>query len=363
MITKRWRSSAAGLLAAICAGGLVATAGSAPAQAQPEVWKLTSYVPVGSATWRDVFHQPFIDRVHLLTDEKIKIKGYSVGVLAGAFDSWKAVQKGTADMCLCFPPFITNVDPVNAIYGGIAGGMEGMAFQHWLREGGGEKLFQDFRRQEWGLQVFIIGGMGPSEIFLHSHKAVKSIDDLKGMKIRTTGAWASILKDLGASPTVLAPGDIYTSLERKVIDGTEWITPMSNIRMGLQKIARYIIIPGVHQPTTAQEIVVRASDYDKLPRDLQQKLEMATRLAGYDTDLYQGMEDIKAMEKMRQGRNTWIELPASARDRVTEIARRWSAEQAKRQAAKGNMWMQKVHDSYWAFFDRWNRYTDYRVKR
>ena len=237
-------------MVAVCALGITAPPLVNPAQAQIE-WKLSSFVPVGSATWK-TFHEPFINTVHTLTDRKIKIKGYSVGVLAGPFDTWKAVQRGVVDVCLCFSAFIANIDPVNTS-SPVLRGMNSLAFTHWLNGGGGGKLWQDFRRETQGLQNFALGGMAPSEIFLHSHKRLASIADLKGMKIRTTGAWASMLKDLGASPVVLAPGDIYTSLERKVIDATEWITPMSNIRMVLQKIAKYIIVPGVHQPTWSQK--------------------------------------------------------------------------------------------------------------
>ncbi len=60
--------------------------------------------------------------------------------------------------------------------------------------------------------------------------------------------------------------------------------------------------------------------------------------------------------------HTWIELPANVKDKVTELARAWSADQAKKQAAKGNMWMQKIQDSYWAFFDKFAKYGDYRVQ-
>ena len=360
MIGRRSNIACAGVVFGLLAFGATGLTTDRPAQAA-DPWKLTSYAPVGSPGWK-LFMGPYIDAVHAITDEKIKIKGYSVGVLAGAFDSWKAIQRGVADVCVCFPPWLTNIDPVNAMFGGIAGGMDSLAYAHWMHGGGGEKLWQDFRRETMGLHNWAYGAMGPSEIFMHSHKKVEKFEDLKGMKIRTTGAWASILKDLGASPVVLAPGDIYTSLERKVIDATEWITPMSNIRMGLHKIAKYIIIPGIHQPTTAQEIVMRAKDYDKLSRSDQVKLAMAARLRGIERDIHQGIEDLKAMEKLRAGRNTWVELDPAMRDKVTEFARKWTADQAKKQAAKGNMWMQRVQDSYWDFFDRWKEYGNYRVK-
>ena len=84
-------------MVAVCALGITAPPLVNPAQAQIE-WKLSSFVPVGSATWK-TFHEPFINTVHTLTDRKIKIKGYSVGVLAGPFDTWKAVQRGKLMCC------------------------------------------------------------------------------------------------------------------------------------------------------------------------------------------------------------------------------------------------------------------------
>lgn len=347
----------AALMAAIIGLNLAATA---PAQAQKYEWKLTSYVPVGSGTW-NVYMKPFIDYAQELTDNQVKIKGFSVGVLASPFDAWKAVQKGTADICYCFTAFAANTDPTNAIFAGLAGGMSGEVFQHWLLEGDGGKLWREFRR-DTTKQHPVITGFGPTEIFLHSHKKVQSIADLKGMKIRTTGAWADILKTLGASPTVLAPSDIYTSLERRVIDATEFITPATNVKLGYHKIAKYIIFPGIHQPTHANEAIWRISDWDKLPKDIRRKLTLAGELAGHKSYMALGLQDLDAMKTLRGGRNEWVKLDPTTNAKVTELARAWSAEQGKLQAAKGNMWTQKVADSYWKFYDKFQKYGDYRVQ-
>jgi TRAP-type mannitol/chloroaromatic compound transport system substrate-binding protein len=349
-------AAAVGALAA-CLG--LATAPGAPAHAQKAL-KLTSYVPVGSGTW-NIYHQPFIDRVHDLTDGEVKIKGYSVGVLASPFDAWKKVQQGVADICFCFPAFAANKDPVNAILAGLAGGMNTDVWMHWLFYADGAKLWRAFRRDTGDLFP-VITGVGPTEIFLHSNRPVRSLADLKGMKIRTTGAWADILKVLGASPTVMAPGDIYTALERKVIDAAEFITPATNLKLGYHKIAKYIIVPGVHQPTHANEAVFRAKDWDKLSAKNRSRITQAGQLAAMDSYMRLTLQDLDAMKKLRAGRNTWIELPANVKDKVTELARAWSADQAKKQAAKGNMWMQKIQDSYWAFFDKFAKYGDYRVQ-
>lgn len=361
MKPKSFRSTLGAAAAIVAVAGClsVATAPGAPAQAQ-KTWKLTSYVPVGSGSW-NIYMKPFIDHVDDLTEGEVKIKGYSVGVLASPFDAWKKVQQGVADVCFCFSAFAANQDPVNTLFAGLAGGMNSDAFMHWLMYADGGKLWKAFRR-ETGNLVPVITGFGPTEIFLHSHRAIRSLADLKGMKIRTTGAWADILKVLGASPTVMSPSDIYTALERRVIDGTEFITPATNFKLGYHKIAKYIIIPGVHQPSSSNEAVFRAKDWDKLSDKNKARITLAGQLAAMDSYMRLGLQDLDAMKKLRGGRNTFVKLPADVMAKVTELARVWTADQAKKQAAKGNMWMQKIQDSYWAFFDQYAKYGDYRVQ-
>ncbi len=263
-------------------------------------------------------------------------------------------------MCYCFTAFAANADPVNAVFAGLAGGMSSEAWFHWLYHGEGGDLWRGFRRETSEMHP-IITGIGPTEVFLHSHRKITGLADLEGMKIRTTGAWADILKKLGASPTVLAPADIYTALERKVIDATEFITPATNLKLGYHKIARYIVFPGVHQPTHANEVVLRIEDWNKLSEKTRSRMVDAGKLAAMDSFLGLGMQDLAAMKTLRAGRNEWIEIDPSIKARVTELARAWTAEQSAKQSAKGNGWMKKVSASYWSFFDNWTENGIYRV--
>ena len=347
-------------LKSVAAAAIVAGVSLGPAQAQQYKWKLTSYVPVGSGSW-NVYMKEFIDLVHTMTDGQVKIKGFSVGVLASPFDAWKAVQKGTADICFCYPGFAVNADPANAIFAGMSGGMPPETFQHWLLGGGGGKLWREFRNTTSDLHP-VLTGFGPTEIFLHSHKKVKTAEDLKGMKIRTAGAWADILKSLGAAPTTLAPPDIYTALERRVIDGTEFITPWTNYKLGFHKIAKYIMVPGLHSPTHAIEAVFRLGDWKKLPKALQAKLTLAGELAGHRSHISLGLNDLGAMEKLRSGRNEWVEIDKSLQNKILDLGRSWSFAKAKEQTTKGNPWMAKVSNSYWSFYDRFRKNGTYRHK-
>ena len=66
--------------------------------------------------------------------------------------------------------------------------------------------------------------------------------------MRTAGAWAEIAGRLGASTVSLPGSEVYSALERGVIDATEWSSPSVNLPSGFHKIAEYIIFPGFHSP-------------------------------------------------------------------------------------------------------------------
>ncbi|MBM3485535.1 MAG: C4-dicarboxylate ABC transporter substrate-binding protein [Alphaproteobacteria bacterium] len=347
--------------ATLAAGACALLASAAAAQQTPKHnWKLTTYVPEGTSTYRD-YIQVFIDHAHAITDGEVRIQGFGVGVIAGFADTWKAVQQGTADTAYAYPGFGLNIDPVNAIFGGFPGGMTADAMMHWVYHGDGLKIWNEFRRATTGLHSVVTGTIS-TEIFLHSHKKVETIDDLKGMKIRTAGAWADILKAFGATPTIIAPADIFSALERKIVDGTEFITPASNVSQGFHRIARYIILPGIHAPAGLNEVVWKAEVWDALPKSLQQRLTMAGQLAGFETYLRTGMGDIAAIEEMKKGRNEWVTLKPEFLKAVRDEGRKWAFAKAKEQSDKGNPWMQRIADSYFAFLDRWEANTEYRLK-
>lgn len=68
-------------------------------------------------------------------------------------------------------------------------------------------------------------------------KEINSVDDLQGLKMRIPGFAGEVLAKLGAKPTNIAPGELYTSLERGTIDALEWVGPAFDLRMGFHKIA------------------------------------------------------------------------------------------------------------------------------
>src|SRR5690606_14299418 len=125
------------------------------------------------------------------------IKAYCACVLAKCSEGHLAVQDGRADAAHTTPIWLDNQDHANAVLGSMPGGLGSEAMLTWLYSADGGSLWVKFRMEKMGLHA-IIAGMGTTEIFAHSHKPIRTIEDMKGLKLRTSGAWADIVKGMGA---------------------------------------------------------------------------------------------------------------------------------------------------------------------
>lgn len=329
------------------------------AQAQTK-WRMPAAVPEGSFFY-ETFMKRFAQNVRLLTDGKIVIEPYGAGVLVPAFKVYEAVADGTVEAGHSTPSFLVNSDPTNAIFASYPGGMSPEATLAWLYEGGGEQMLKAFRRDKMKLHTLVVG-VGSSEILAHSNKPIRTADDFKGMKYRTSGAFAAVLKELGAVPTVVPPAEIYTLLERKGVDAIEWATPGSNLSEGFHKVAKYIVLPGIHQPTFVWEVVLKLDTWNKVPKDLQQKVEAAAKLTTLEALPTFQYADASAMDAYRANNNEIIVLDQKLIEKIRATGVDWARKTAAEQKAKGDDTMDKVLASYLGYQQRWAKNSVYMIR-
>ncbi len=148
----------------------------------------------------------------------------------------------------------------------------------WIYKGGGletlNSAYSDF--------CYVKGAVaGAAELFTHSNKPLETAADFKGLKFRALGLWGEVLnKHYGASVAQLPGGELYSSMERGVIDAFEYGPASLNFVMGFQEIADYIGLPGVQSPGYTKPILVNKGFFDNLPADLQAMfVEECTALA------------------------------------------------------------------------------------
>ena len=346
----------------IAAAALVlATSFSTAGVAADVNWKMTAAIGEGSFFYQN-FMERFAANVKTMTSGRVNVTPFGAGVLAPAFKAFEAVQDGIVEAGHSTPSYLVNQDPTNAIFASFPGGMSGETTLHWIYEGGGEKMLQDFRREEMGLHTMVVG-VGTSEIMAHSNVKIQTTDDLKGVKYRTSGAFAAVLKEaFGGIPTVVPGNEIYTLLQRKGVDAVEWSTPGANFSSGFHEVAPYMIMPGVHQPSFVWEVFVKQKTWDAMPKDLQALITAAAKLTTYESFTHFGDEDIKAMEKYRKTKVEIVTMVPAESEKIRVAGRDWAKAQAKTQSAAGKPRMQKVLDSYLDYQAAWAANSGYLVR-
>lgn len=149
----------------------------------------------------------------------------------------------------------------------------------WFYQGGGMELMQKAYSKHKMLSF--PGGNTGNQMGGWFKKEINSLDDLKGLKMRIPGFAGEIMAKLGLAVTNIAPGELYTSLDRGNIDALEWVGPGMDVKMGFHKIAPYYYT-GWHEPSTELQYLVNKKKFGKLPKDLQAILVNAMRLSAYD---------------------------------------------------------------------------------
>ena len=148
----------------------------------------------------------------------------------------------------------------------------------------------------------------------------------------------------------LPGGEVYQALERKVIDATEWATPGENVISGFHEIAKYVIVPGAHQPSAPFEISINKEKWDALSDELKAVLDQAAELTTFESWVRIGRLDMGALEKFRQNGNEIIYLTPETQKRAHELGKEWAAK-----IAADNPWFKKVMDSQDKFETEWEQ--------
>jgi len=342
-------------LVGACVASLV-MAGTAIAQEYS--FRVTSFSPETSIHHK-LMIAPFAENVERLTNGRVKIQIFEGGVLAPAFKFHSAVQDGVAEGGVGPAVVLGSSDPFNLIILTYPGGLAMDSLLPWLYFGGGEEMLTEHRRETMGLHSIVVGA-GTTEFFAHSHVPLQNKDDFKGVKFRTLGHWAGILKDyFGAAPVVVPGPEVYGMLEKKGIDAAEYSSPALDLPLGLGNIAKYIVYPGIHGPSYAFEFVMKKETWDALPDDIKAAIHAAAKLTTYDSILQMTLADMKALEDYDASGNEIIRLSDELMNEIRADSRDWFNKVAKEAAEKGNPWPMKAAESIFAFQDMWQKNSYY----
>jgi len=189
-------------------------------------------------------------------------KFYEPGALVPALEMFDAISAGSIDAGWSTPGYWTGKDETFALFAAVPFGPNAGEYLGWYYHGGGKALFDELYAQ-YGIKSVMCGVIAP-EASGWFRKEIKSVDDLKGLKMRFFGLGAKVMEKMGVSTQLLAGGDIFPALERGSIDATEFSMPAIDLDLGFYQVAKHYYFPGWHQQSTLFDLMMNKEKYDAL---------------------------------------------------------------------------------------------------
>ena len=266
-----------------------ASALSLPALGRTETptvkWRVANSFPKDVGTMYGA-SEMLAKRVLELTDGKFQIR-----VLAGEQsvpipEFLDLVQKNSVDLIQTSSYYFHGKNKAFSIDTSIPFGLSARQMNAWYYQDQGLTLTREFFAKS-NVVNFPCGSTG-TQMGGWFRKEIKSLEDLKGLKIRITGFGAEVLTALGAVPTMIRGSDIYSSLDRGTIDAAEWVGPHDDEKLAFHKVAKFYYYPGWWEPGPQMSFLVNKEKWEALPKSYQAAFETAaaevnTRvIAAYD---------------------------------------------------------------------------------
>jgi len=253
----------------VAGGGLAASAVAAPAIAQsmPEVrWRLTASWPKSLDTLYGTCDS-FAKYVAEATDNRFQVQVFAAGEIVPGLQVLDAVQNGTVEICHTATYYFSGKDPTWALFCAVPFSLNTRQQNAWYYDGDGLKLMNEFGKK---FNVYsLVGGNTGAQMGGWFRNEIKTVDDLKGLKMRIGGWAGKTLEKLGVVPQQIAGGDIYPALEKGTIDAAEWVGPYDDEKLGFYKIAPYYYYPGWWEGGTANHFMINLDKWNALPKNYQ----------------------------------------------------------------------------------------------
>jgi TRAP-type mannitol/chloroaromatic compound transport system substrate-binding protein len=258
--------------------GTAAVAAPAIAQSSPQIsWKMTStYSPAQPSLFST--SQRFCAMVKAMTEGGFDIELHPVGELVPGFEVMDAVGKRTVDCGQTASYYYYDKDPSFCFDTAVPFGLNTRQMNAWMYQGDGMKLLRELFAAHHIIN-YPFGNTG-TQMGGWYRKEIKTVDDLKGLKMRTAGFAGEVLSRLGVVPQQVAPADIYPSLEKGALDAVEFVGPVDDEKLGFQKVAKYYYYPGWWEGEAQVSLYVNDQAFAELPKSYQAVLEAAARAAG-----------------------------------------------------------------------------------
>ena len=258
--------------------------------------------------------QKWAESVKEMSGGRIEIEILPIGAVVPHTDTLDAVGSGILQGHLTDPSYFAGKDPAFAMMGNLVGAWsDPFELLGFMQSGGGHELYAELV-EPYG--VHFIGAAATEPEAFVSSKPVRTVEDLKGLKLRAPeGMVYEIFSKAGASPVALPGSEVFTALDKGVVEAADYTVFATNQAQGMNDIAHYPLYPGFHSLPLI-EIAMNLEDWEKLPEDIQTIMTVSARDFAQDISAQLAMADKKAVRE--------------ARDNPDITVHNWSAEERRK---------------------------------
>ena len=271
---------------------------------------------------------------------RITVKVYGAGELVPAFEVFDAVSRGTAQLGHGAAYYWKGKIEEAQFFSTVPFGLNSQEMTAWLYYGGGMELWEETYKP-FGV-IPAAAGNTTVQMAGWFNKEIKSVEDLKGLKMRIPGLGGEVLRRAGGTPVNLPGGELFTALKTGAIDATEWVGPYNDLAFGFHKAAKYYYYPGWHEPGTTLEALINEKAFNALPKDLQSIVKNACKVVNQQMSTEFTAKNNSALNTLVNKHKVDVRrLPDDVLEKLKTLSNEVVLELAgKNKAAK------KIYDSY-----------------
>lgn len=319
-------------------------AGAAPAIVHAQAtlrWRLASSFPKSLDT---IFGaaELFAKKVGEMSGGKFQISVHPGGELMPPFGVVDGVQAGTVEMAHTTPYYYFGKDETFAIGAAIPFGLNSRQMTAWVVHGNGLKLMREFYAK-YNIINFPGGNTG-AQMGGWYRKEIKSLADMKGLKMRIGGFAGRIIERMGAVSQSIPGGEVYQALEKGTIDAVEWIGPYDDEKLGFHKVAPYYYYPGWWEDGPQIDFFINTKAYAGLSAEYKAIVEAAASVAHVDMQARYDAKNPAALKSLVKAGVKVLPFPKP----VLDEAFKQSMQIYDELSEKNPNW-KKVYEDYAAF--------------
>ncbi len=289
----------------------------APKPVDDKVYELvfTTQDGANSDMWKCV-DEPLLRAIEANSNGRIKFVEYIGGALCASGEARDALLDGTADVAFDGQSWYNGLYPVSLLLEQPLGLQSGPALSYAAWD-----MIEKF--PEWGVTEYdnfvMLAPMCSGPRMVATTRPIRTLEDWKGIQIRTNNSFATIVQDLGGTPVFMGNSEVYDALQNHLVEGGIF-SYLSYVASRYYEVCDYVTDMSCVQAVVC--LYMSKSSFEALPADLQEVITTTAREFFESTSAwFYGDYAEKGMNfaKEQNPNLEWIRIDPETRAEWTEV--------------------------------------------